>query len=275
MEHRVHVEGGEITVRCFVPTLKDEEGGIYPLLVNFHGGGWTLGGLDSDDLLLRHICVAHKVSVVNVDYRLAPEHPFPVPMDDCYAGLKWAADNTALLHVSLAKGFIVHGMSAGGNLAAAISHLAKNDPFFQHRPLTGQILQIPAVVHVNNIPEQYKSQVLSYEQNAENLTLPAWAMHAFFELYGADPANEDVFPLLKSDHTGLPPAVIQVCGMDPLRDEGILYAQLLQEAGINTKLYIYPGVPHAFYLGFSHIKQGRKYIEDLKSGLQWLLDEAV
>ncbi|KAA1468764.1 hypothetical protein DENSPDRAFT_834187 [Dentipellis sp. KUC8613] len=274
-EHKVPVEGGNITVRTFVPTPAGGEGNTYPVLVNFHGGGWTIGGLDTDDLLLRHLCVAHQVSVVNVDYRLAPEHPYPIPANDAYAGLKWAAENTDLLHASVTKGFIVHGLSSGGNMAANLAHRAKDDPFFRDRPLTGQILEIPPVAHFDYTPEKYKQELLSFEQNGENPGLPARVARFFFGLHGADPKDENAFPLLKPDHTGLPPAVIQVCGCDIVRDDGILYARVLQEAGVNTKLNVYPGVPHGFHLGFPNITQGRKYIDDLKSGLQWLLDGAA
>ncbi|KAA1468763.1 alpha/beta-hydrolase [Dentipellis sp. KUC8613] len=274
-EHQIPVDGGEITVRCFTPTPGGEDGGgPYPLLVNFHGGGWSTGGLFTDDTYLRHLCVAHKVSIVNVDYRLAPEHPHPIPRNDCYAGLKWAADHATLLNASPAKGFIIHGASSGANLAADATHRAKNDPFFQGRPLTGQVLQFPVVIHVDYIPEKYKSEIFSFEENAENLTLPASAMRYFYEIYGADPKDEDVYTLLKPDHKGLPPAVIQICGQDPLRDEGILYDKVLREAGVKTKLNIYPGVPHAFILAFPQIKQGQKYIKEVKAGLQWLLDGA-
>ncbi|TFY80809.1 hypothetical protein EWM64_g3203 [Hericium alpestre] len=153
-EHKVPVDGGQITVRCMIPTPTGGSPGTFPFLVNYHGGGYFVGGLEVDTISLQQACVEQQVSVMDVDYRLSPEFPWPIPHNDSYAALKWAAENTTLLSADLSKGFVVRGTSSGGNLAASMALHTRDDPFFQGRPLTGQILQIPAVVSPHNIPEK-------------------------------------------------------------------------------------------------------------------------
>ncbi|KAL6303667.1 Alpha/Beta hydrolase protein [Sparassis latifolia] len=124
VDHKVPVEAGEITVRSLVPSAATK-GKTFPLLVWFHGGGFTFGDLNNDDYRLRILCVKLQLAVVNVEYRLAPEHPYPVPWNDAYTATKWAAENASLLSASLDEGFIVAGLSAGANLAGYIAHRAR------------------------------------------------------------------------------------------------------------------------------------------------------
>ncbi|CAL1713858.1 unnamed protein product [Somion occarium] len=167
-DHFVPVDGGEIVARCLVPTEeRNAPNGQFRVLVWFHGGGFCDGSLHIDDFYLRKICVKYNVAVVNVEYRLAPEFPFPTSVNDAYAALKWTAENASLLSASISRGFIVAGVSAGGNLAAAVALRARDDPFFTGRKLSGQILQIPQVIHPDAKPEQYKSQLLSLEINKD------------------------------------------------------------------------------------------------------------
>ncbi|THH13380.1 hypothetical protein EW146_g6833 [Bondarzewia mesenterica] len=182
-DHNVAVENGEIRVRCLIPTPAGVQGRTYPVLVWYHGGGiaspryhsarmsfmliflpqgWALGDIELDDLVLRPICVELQIVIVNVEYRRAfpavlshaPEHPFPIGVNDCYAALKWAAEHDAQLSVNLSQGFIVGGASAGGNLAAVMALRARDDPFFKGRALTGQLLDYPATIHADGYPEK-------------------------------------------------------------------------------------------------------------------------
>ncbi|THH12725.1 hypothetical protein EW146_g7428 [Bondarzewia mesenterica] len=159
-DYLIPVEGDEkVFVRCLIPTSTSSGGQdrTFPLLVWYHGGAWISGFALMDDYILRHICVELQIVIVNVDYRLAPEYPFPIGVNDCYAGLKWAASNNVLLSADLSKGFIVSGFSAGGSLAAVMALRARDDPFFKARPLTGQILHCPLTIHPDAYPDRHES----------------------------------------------------------------------------------------------------------------------
>ncbi|KAJ6506914.1 Alpha/Beta hydrolase protein [Mycena sanguinolenta] len=273
-DRTIAVDGAEIAIRIVSPTPLPDEAPEFPVLVWFHGGGWVAGDLSTTDFTLRMLSVELRLAIVNVDYRLAPEFPFPAGINDCYAALKWAVDNCKSIHGSLEKGLIVGGASAGANLAAAVTHRSLKDPFFEKHKLTGHLLQIPAVVHPAAYPPEYASELLSLTQNAEAPILSKAAMDLFYDCLKGPPSDPDVSPLL-ADHTGLPPAYIQVCGLDPLRDEGLLYDRLLREQGVTTRLDIYPGVPHGFNAFVPTMAATKKWEADLRAGLKWLLDSAV
>ncbi|EMD41269.1 hypothetical protein CERSUDRAFT_42664 [Gelatoporia subvermispora B] len=203
--------------------------------------------------------------------RLAPEHQFPTGLNDAYAGLKWAADNTSILSVDLAKGFIVGGASAGAQFTTVLTHRARDDPFFSARKPTGQVLQCPCLIHPEVVPEKYKSELLSMEQNAKAIGISKELVYEFYETYGAPPDDPECSPLLYTSHRNLPPAFIQVTGLDPVRDDALLYGRLLKESDVPTKIEVYPGVPHLFPFWFPTIGQAKKWEEDLEDGLRWLL----
>ncbi|KAJ7112277.1 Alpha/beta hydrolase fold-3, partial [Mycena epipterygia] len=160
---------------------------------------------------------------------LAPEHPFPTGLNDCYAVLKWIANNTSKISGALTKGFLVGRLSAGGSYVAAVTHRARYDPFFQDRKITGHILEVPTLLHPGAaIPEKFKTDLLSMEQK-KDAPLLSKANHGFFyNCLKADPSNLEISPLLLS-HKNLPPAYIQISGLDPLCDEALLYDRLLRE----------------------------------------------
>ncbi|KAL0063961.1 hypothetical protein AAF712_009151 [Marasmius tenuissimus] len=273
-EHEIPVGGGAtVLARSVVPTPRDGEDGTFPLLFWIHGGCFILGDRNLDDYWLRITSVKIRIAVVNCEYRLAPEYPFPAPVDDCFAALKFVASNPERFSTSLKKGFLVGGQSAGGNLSAVIAHLARDDSFFDDKPVTGQLLHIPATVHPEAVPEKYKSLYLSLEQNKDAPILDKKVIEWFYPLYRPVPTDTRCSPLLLDTHKGLPPAYFQICGLDPLRDEGLIYEKVLKEAGVPTKLDVYPGVPHGFEGGLPHLKQAVKLREDKHTGLRWLLGQ--
>ncbi|KAJ7710493.1 Alpha/Beta hydrolase protein [Mycena rosella] len=265
----IPVDDGTIAIRCVQPIARDDEDS-FPLLVWFHGGGWVSGDLDIDDFHLRIISVELRISIVNVDYRLAPEHPFPTGLNDCYAALKWTAANAAELSGAPAKGFLIGGASAGAHYAAILGHRARDDLFFTSTPLTGQILQIPAVIHIAAYPERFKADLLSMEQNKDAPILNKADGEFFWNCLQAAPSDPEASPLILL-HEGISPAYIQVAGLDPLRDEGLLYERLLRESGVKTKLDVYPGVPHGFH-GLP-LAASKKWEADFRAGLGWLLSD--
>ncbi|OCH89524.1 hypothetical protein OBBRIDRAFT_835765 [Obba rivulosa] len=273
-DHQVPVAGGEITVRCLTPAAAEGKGSTYPVMVWLHGGGWAMGDLDLDDFWMRRICVDLQVSIVMPDYRLAPEYPFPTGLDDSYEALKWAADHPELFSGSLSKGFIIAGQSAGGNLAGAIAHRARDDPFFSDKKVTGQLLQIPCTTHPDAVPDKYKSDLLSFEQDKDAPFLSTWEVRMFIRLLQAPPEDPDFNLLMHSTYKGLAPAYIQVAGLDPTRDSGLLYEKVLREDGVETMLDVYPGVPHGFHFGYPHIAAAKKWDTDFQKGLRWLLQHS-
>ncbi|KAI1793709.1 Alpha/Beta hydrolase protein [Ganoderma leucocontextum] len=266
----VGVADGQITVRIITPT-SGGSGATYPVLVWLHGGGWQVGDVDMDDYHLRTIAVELNIVIINVDYRLAPTNPFPIPFDDSYAAVKWVAEHAADLKVSLDKGYLVGGDSSGGNLAAAVSLQARDDPFFAGKPITGQYLREPIVVHPFAVPEKFKSEWRSFEENKDAVTLPSAAIIRAMDGYGAPSTDPRFAPLVASSHANLPPAFIQVMGMDALRDDGVVYDKALREAGVPTRLIIHPGVLHGFYYTFPAISPAVQVDREAREGLRWLL----
>ncbi|KAJ6584929.1 Alpha/Beta hydrolase protein [Mycena capillaripes] len=273
-DHQFEVTDGKILVRSLIPASKEGSDNTYPLMVWMHGGGWTSGSIELDDYQLRAICVQLQISILNVDYRLAPENPHPTGLNDSYAVLKWAAGSPELFSADLKKSFIVAGLSAGAHFAAVIAYKARDDQFFHDKKLTGVLLQVPPVLNPNAVRDEYFSPPSMTRNFGAPLLHCNYISETCPALLGGNPADPEISPLLYPSQKGLVPTVIQVCGLDPLRDEAFLYEKLLKDEGVKTKITVYPGVPHAFQYMFPSIKMGLKWEEDYRAGLRWLLDGA-
>jgi len=224
---------GDIPIRIYHPN-GDAARGVY---VNFHGGGWVIGDLDTSDGVCRGICVTADVIVVSVDYRLAPEHPYPAAVDDSWAATQWVASNMSALN---GNGKIaVGGESAGGNLAAVAARKATE---LSAPNIALQFLQYPVVDH--SLERQ------SYEDNGEGYILTTNTMRWFWDHYcpSLDSRNDtEASPLLATSFANLPPALIITAEFDPLRDEGEAYAQALTQAGVKADHRCIDGVVHDFF----------------------------
>jgi acetyl esterase len=203
-----------------------------PLIVYFHGGGFVFGDLRGGDWICGEVARGLDAVVVSVDYRLAPKHPFPAGVDDCFAGLAWAAAHADELGADAAR-IGVMGESAGGNLAAVVALMARDaGPALAHQallyPVTGA----------------HDSE--SRRANADAFILTLADMRKFDELYAGDAADWRVSPLIAPSLAGLPPALVVVGGHDPLHDDGVLYAGALRAAGVAVELIDYPAMPHGF-----------------------------
>ncbi len=200
-------------------------------LVYAHGGGWVTGGLDYADELCRFLASAAGVQVLSVGYRLAPEHPFPTPLEDLAAAWRWASERYA---APLAIG----GDSAGGNLAAALALRLRGSK----RPPTFQVLLYPVL----GLP----GDTASYVSNADAFPIGATDMHWFFDHYVAATeragAGADLAPLAATDLRGMPATHLVVAGHDPLHDEGVAYAERLRESGAQVTLRDHPDLSHGF-----------------------------
>lgn len=227
---------GEVFVRIYQPEKRPD---TLPALLWIHGGGYVLGSVERDDLLATHLAKVAQCVVVSVEYRLAPEHPFPAPVEDCYAALKWLATHTGELGVAPAR-IAIGGASAGGGLAAGLALLTRDRGEVE---LAFQLLIYPMIDDRNVAPA---SETLSdtFVWTRENNRM-GWQAYL-----GREPGGADVSPYAAaaraSDLTGLAPAYIPVGDLDLFLDESIEYAQRLLAAGVPTELHVYPGGYHGF-----------------------------
>ncbi len=233
-------ETGPLPVRVYRPEAAPA--GPLPLVVNYHGGGWVLGSLDQADWLCSNVALSVGAVVVSVDYRLAPAHRWPAAAEDCYRA---TVDITARAAEFGADGerLAVMGDSAGGNLAAVVSLLARDR---SGPPIALQALLYPATDLTLASP--------SIRENAHAPVLSEADVVAFRDHYvgGLDPADPYASPLHARDHRGLPPALVQVAEHDPIRDDGLRYAAALERADVPVRTTTYVGMPHG-YLSFPRL----------------------
>lgn len=222
---------GDIPVRIYQPAGDGPRGTV----VYFHGGGWVIGDLDCADTVCRALCAGSDCTVVSVDYRLAPEHPYPAAADDAWAATVWVADN--LDELGSNGRIAVTGESAGGNLAAVVANKARDagDP-----AIALQLLLYPVV--------DADLSRGSYTSNGEGYVLETATMRWFWDHYcPAEQRNEpDASPIQNASLAGVAPAVIMTAEFDPLRDEGQAYAEALIAAGVEAELQCYDGLVHDF-----------------------------
>ena len=212
---------------------------VLPVLVYFHGGGWTIGDLDSHDTLCRELCNGSGCAVVAVDYRMGPEHRFPAAVDDAMAATRWVRANAASLQFD-ADRLAVGGDSAGGNLAAVVAIGARDAGDL---PITFQLLIYPATDNRRIAP--------SHQANGQGYLLTRDTITYFHDHYLPDAAQDldwRASPLLHENLAGLPRTFVLTAGYDPLRDEGLQYAQRLSEAGNTCTLVCFDRQIHGFIL---------------------------
>lgn len=242
-----------------------------PLIVLFHGGAACIGTPEMETENCRILAKSLDAVVISAQYRLAPEYPFPYGTLDAWDVLKWAAANAESLGATPSVGFIVGGTSAGARIAASLALLAREEGLSP--PLTGQYLCVGAYTPANNPPGKYQHLLLSLEQNANALFSNKAARDIFLSAYKPDD-NSPLYAALThpKGHKGLPPAYFQACGADPSRDDSLVYEMVLrEEAGVKTKIDIYPGLPHCWWDFFTDLKATKRKNEDTVKGVGWLL----
>jgi acetyl esterase len=252
---------GELPVRIYRPTAS----GPLPVLAYYFGGGWTLGSIDTSDAICRSLANAAGCAVATVGYRLAPEHRFPAAVHDCFAAVRWLTGRGGEIGVDPAR-VAVGGDSAGGNLAAAVTLLARE----RGVALRGQLLVYPNTDH--------RADTASLRGSTDpvlfNRTSVAW----YWSHYLATPDDGDhplASPLREPDLRGLPPALVITAEYDPLRDEGERYAERLRAAGVPVTLTRYEGMVHGFFAMAGTVDAGREALGQAAGALRgWFGDPA-
>ncbi|KAI1826638.1 Alpha/Beta hydrolase protein [Xylaria intraflava] len=265
-------DGHQIPIRTYKPSQHPSTGS--PLVVLFHGGGFTLGDLESEEGTCRSFCLQLGCTVVNVEYRLAPENPFPIPVNDAYDAVKWAAANASKLGASPSAGFLLGAISSGANLAVVSATLARDDGMSP--PLTGLWLAAPSVLSMKNPPAHLVPELQSFEQCKNSPVLNSESWKTMLESYKPDETSR-LFNLYSEtdpvSRAGLPPLYLQVCGMDLFRDEELCFErELREEHGTKTKLQVYSGLPHGFWTFFPELGMTDRWARDTLDGMRWLLE---
>jgi acetyl esterase len=247
--------GGPIPARLY----RSAKNGTLPVLVFLHGGGWVVGNIDSHEAMCRHLANRAECAVLSVDYRMGPEHKFPAAVEDCFAATVWTAGNAAALGVDPGR-LAVGGDSAGGNLAAVVSLLARD----KRAPrISCQILIYPAT--------DAAMRHDSVARYAEGYVLTRATMRWFYEQYLRTPddaADWRVSPLLAPDLSRLPPAYVLTAGYDPLCDEGDAYAARLAAAGVPVTHRRFPGQVHGFVTNGRVIRAAETALDEVAAALK-------
>ncbi len=252
---------GPIPVRLYEP----EGEAPYPILIFFHGGGWIRGSLDGYDGLCRKLTNRTNCLLVAVDYRLAPEEPFPAGFEDCYAATEWAAENAAELNGD-PDWIAVGGDSAGGNLAAAVTLAARDreGPELDHQLLIYPALHSPSVRWFD-----------SYDENGTGYLLEMESIEWYLDHYldDSDLGNQYALPLRARSLAELPPATILTAGFDPLVDEGEAYADRLDDAGVDVTRLDYERQIHAFVSLYEFIDAGEQAIDEIGEKIRSAIEQ--
>lgn len=235
-----------VVVRVHTPVGLE---GPLPCLYSIHGGGYVMGSYDSYDYKLDIWCQRYGIVGVSVEYRLAPETPYPGPLHDCYAGLAWTFESAGELGIDPTK-IGITGVSAGAGLCAALALLARDRGEI---PIRFQLLDCPMLDPTQSTPSSRLDDLIIWSRTSNEF---GWRSY-LGDLYGSDELPAYAAAGLADDLAGLPDAYVCVGGADGFRDEDILYAMRLYDAGVPTELHVYPGGPHGvgLFVGTTIAKQ--------------------
>lgn len=243
-----------------------------PLFIYMHGGGFVTGSLETDDRTCRAWAKALDVVVVSIEYRLAPEHPFPAGFEDCWDVVEWATTPSAqrALNIDPNKGFLLGGTSAGGNFTAGLAQR-----FLSHAlspQITGLLFLASSFCHPDVRPDAYRSQILSVDEIDDAPGLTKSSIEYFWKKYGAPKDDKRYSPLLHESWRHVAKkAYFSICGWDPRRDEALLLGKILTTSGLDVKEKVYPGLPHGFWTTCPNVEVSRNWESDVVEAVKWLL----
>ncbi|MGN6868670.1 MAG: alpha/beta hydrolase [Solirubrobacteraceae bacterium] len=246
----IPTSGGEIPARRYVPA--DAAG----VIVYIHGGGWVICDLDTHDAMCRLLANESGCEVVAIEYRLAPEHPFPAPLEDCWDALRWVAEQAG------DQPLIVAGDSAGGNLAAVCALRA--------RDRGGPDLALQVLVYPATSGDLTTQSCAKYGTGPDTFLTVA-EMEWFWAHYvgdAADDSSPEFRPLRAEDHSGLPPAIVVTAEYDPLRDDGFAYVEALRVAGVPVTHHHYDDVVHAFFSFVNLLDRGNEAVAQVGADIR-------
>lgn len=253
----VDLDPGRLSMRLYHP----DPARVLPVVVYLHGGGFVAGSVAAADRPCRALALTAGCAVLSVEYRLAPENPYPVPFLDCLKAIRWAVEHAADLGVDPAR-VVVMGDSAGGSLAASCA-LALRDA--GDSPLIGQVLVYPTLRPARGNPS------LSMQTNGDGYSMTRGALEWFWDHYLGRPEDAEdplAAPLLATDFAGLPPTTVIVAEFDPLRDEGLEYARRVRDAGVLTTVQLIPGALHGLWWMDKVLSQAGELTEYLAADLR-------
>lgn len=245
----------ELPIKIYTP----EGIGPFPAVVFFHGGGWVAGNIEINGVQHQQIAHDARAVVIAVNYQKAPEHKFPIPFDDCYSTLEWVVANAQALNINVDE-IGVAGDSAGGNLAAAVALKARD---VKGPRIAFQILIYPAV--------DYNFEYPSMIDNAVGYSLTTQGMKWYWDQYMAttdDLANPYFRPMAAEKLSNLPPTFTLTAELDPLRDEGEIFAQRLHDAGVKSVLKRYDSLIHGFALMQGFLPEAREAMQDIADNIR-------
>lgn len=254
------LSGRSLGARLYRPSAETD----LPIVVHFHGGGFVFGDIESHDNLCRKLCHDTGCAVLSVDYRLAPEYPFPAAVEDAFDSVQWVRAHGHEIGVDPQQ-IVLSGDSAGANLATVTAILMRDASL---DPVRGQVLMYPVT--------DTAMDTVSYEALSEGYRLTRRLMRWYFDLYVPDKIDREDFraaPLRTNDLSNLPPAMVISAGFDPLCDEGIAYVKRLDEDGTAVTHRHYAGAIHAFCNMFAAMDDGRDALEAAADWIRTLIDD--
>lgn len=266
VDKTVNTADGSLRLRSYLGKNDHDR----PLIIYFHGGGWAYGDLETHHGFCKMLCAQSTCSIVSVDYRLAPEHPYPAAADDCLTATDWIAGHIKQLGPSNGT-MILTGDSAGANLATATC--LELEPDIREN-VAGEILIYPVTDH-------YSRKFPSYTEKAKGYRLTSKMMSEFWDTYLGTPEPDQqagyfvqALPLQAADVSGLPPTLLITADNDPLRDEGVAYAEKLQQAGVSTEYRNFIGTEHGFACTMGPSPEFHSFMDDLVIWLDNLNNES-
>lgn len=274
-------DGSTIEARSY-RSIKTDKSEKLPVYLYFHGGGFIFGTLGSEDAACANTAIKTGVIVLNLNYRHTPQHTFPTAWHDAEDALAWLHKNIETVGGDPTK-IVTGGISAGGQLAASLTleqHLKKSDVTKDLPPLAGQVLIIPCVAEPSTYDQGpgKKLKVSSYVENENAPILPKKTVEFFTGLLkakseGLKDTKLNIVNASEEDVKGLPPTVFGIAGLDPLRDEALLYAKLLSEADVPTEIRLFKGVPHGHRRFGDALKASKDWDDCVEEGIQWVLSK--
>ena len=259
-----------------------------PVVVLIHGGGHCLGFPEMELITARELVLTCNATCILPSYRLAPGHPFPANVNDIYAVVAYIADHAVWTdksilptNIDLKKGFILGGLSAGAGISSNVAHLARDrnlDP-----SLTGLFLACGVFINPDRVPDRFRRLHLSLEQNKNAPILNTSSLKQFLKAYRGDITSRQGDPFsfdqhhpdgIAAGHKNLPPVYFQVAGMDPARDDSLIYERVLrEESQVPTRLNMYSGFPHGFWAMYPSLEATKLRMKDTVRGFRWLLGD--